>query len=332
MIYMLIAICSVVFVFSSTMLLLPKLKPIFKKIFNKKPKKKKPEPEKLKVSKAVEKIRPIVKPPELTHSETKLLNAPKNENSLSFKFSANKKPDEQTPTYNNISNSTNSPPVPSNNFYNNATPSPTTQISATTPQVYGSGGTSYNGGGSYNGGIQNISSHQNVGGMQRTPIRNFSDYKKDFNDIRNFLDSQEAPNKYNFQKDFDKFKMNQEMPFRNARFDPMEANNIRRNQNSMWNREGDFERFKQNGADKSFFRNKDDLDAFAQSELGKPKYNSYEPKIQLSKDDIERLSNLKKQEDYLNFEDEGIDLNKLPTNLKRLILNGILAKRNYDGF
>ncbi|MBR4003201.1 MAG: hypothetical protein IKI95_03930 [Clostridia bacterium] len=324
---LIIVLLVVVFIGSIILLNLPKIKKAVAKKSSKKKakKKKKKESEKLKVSKVVEQIRPILKPAddEKAERENKEIEAkregkqlpPPNEvKAIDFKYSANNNRKSVLNSLDDYDSKKNASvgftgPSFARNNQNNASP-------------------------------YSISVNKKPNPLNR-------DIKKEFEDIRKFLDLPENKNGGNLQQKYEATKA---------------ANAIKQNPiNSFKNSNKiDASLFNEPASHYADYRKKDNFlsensvsdDFNVNSNLNlntmqtKTKYSrptQYEPVVdrknkgytyKINRDTSSNVANKLNlnydRDEYLNFEEENIDLNKLSPKLKRLIITNILNRKKFD--
>lgn len=308
MINTIIIVLIIVFVVSLFLLCLPKIIKFVKTQKSKKSKKKKGKgkkkgEDKLKASKAVQEIRPIVKPAnkEKADKETKEIEAKKQgktlpgvekKQSLDFKYSATKKTS-----------------IENEDEFNPRNFAPRQMIN-------------------YNVNQQPYSITTGKG----NPLNR--DIKKEFEDIRAFLDLPENKGKQNLN---DKYEAARQSIARQSEKAP-----VKRVDASAFNETPTY-----------FSKNKDeDEDEFVVSNTYKAntKYAKPTPYPPLSAKNITpkplnykidktpvNIAELRKtagkeseEDEYLKFDDENVDLNKLSPKLKRFIIENILNRKNFD--
>lgn len=302
---LIIVLCVTIFLVSLVLLYLPKIIKFFKKVSSKKKskkKKKKKQDDKVKASKVVEQIRPVVKPKDEKKAKeetkdieskkkgTKSLNAPE-QKAIDFKYSANRKKSlvESIDEYDK--NNTKATKKDNYNPYSITT---------------GKG----------------------------NPLNR--DIKKEFEDIRKFLDLPENQTGGNLQKKYEQTKS----PKINSPLDFSKSKKI------------DASLFNEPSSHYADYRDKKNPISFNDENLSVMRTNTkyskpvpYEPvvedngpikgytyKIDRKKSFLPTVNkNLNYDNDeYLNFEEENIDLNKLSPKLKRMIITNILKRKNFD--
>ena len=321
-----IILLSVVFIGSIVLLNLPKIKKAVAKKSSKKKakKKKKKDSEKLKVSKVVEQIRPILKPADDEKAERenkeieakrqgKQLPAPNEVKTIDFKYSANNKKSVLSSLDDYDTKKTTQ-----NNFV----------------------------GPSFAKNNQNASSSPYQISVNKKPNPLNRDIKKEFEDIRKFLDLPENKNGGNLQQKYEATKA---------------ANAIKQNPiNSFKNSNRiDASLFNEPASHYADYRKKpslisensvsDDFNVNSNINLNtmktQTKYSrptQYEPVVEkknkgytykINRDNsnvADKLNLNYDRDEYLNFEEENIDLNKLSPKLKRLIITNILNRKKFD--
>lgn len=314
MINTIIIVLVVVLVVSLFLLYLPKMIKFFKSVKNKKKnsskkkkgKTKKKGDDKLKASKAVQEIRPVVKPADKEKAEKeskdiearrqgkKALPEPEKQKSLDFKYSA----------------------TPKSSIEDEDEFNPKNFATRTTIQPK-----------------QTINSPYSIQTGKGNPLNR--DIKKEFEDIRAFLDLPENKGQQNLNDKYTAAKQSISRQAANIQPKRIDA--------SLFNDKPTY-----------FSKPSDDEDDFimpsnmmrANTKYAKP--TPYAPvgntkptqkplnyKIDKTPVNISELKkgaagNNKKEDEYLKFDDENIDLNKLSPKLKRFIIENILNKRNFD--
>ena len=304
---LIIVLCVTVFLVSLVLLYLPKIIKFFKKFSSKKKSKKKKnkKDDKIKASKVVEQIRPVVKPKDEKKAKeetkdieskkqgTKKLNAPE-QKAIDFKYSANKKKSlvESIDEYDK----------------NNAKPTKNKE--------------------DYN--------PYNITTGKGNPLNR--DIKKEFEDIRKFLDLPENQTGGNLQKKYEQTKT----PKINS---PLDFSNSKRIDASLFNEPSSHYADYRNTNNTLNYNNNENLNVMrTNTKYSKPV--PYEPVVNNNNGPIKGytykidrkksfLPTINKdlnydKDEYLNFEEENIDLNKLSPKLKRMIITNILKRKNFD--
>ena len=311
MINTIIIVLVIVFVVSLFLLCLPKIikfvktqKSKSKKSKKKKGKGKKKGDDKLKASKAVQEIRPIVKPAnkEKAAKETKEIEAkregkdlpaPEKKQSLDFKYSATKKSsiedeDEFNPR----------------NF---APRQQTTQRVSQQPYSIQTG--------------------------KGNPLNR--DIKKEFEDIRAFLDLPENKGQQNLNDKYEAARQSISRQSQNVPIKRVDASVFSESPNYFSkNRDEDEDEFV---IPSSYRANTKYAKPTPYPPVGEksinPKPLNYKiDKTPININELKRgeSKQTKKEDEYLKFDDENVDLNKLSPKLKRFIIENILNRKNFD--
>ena len=327
----LIIIAVVVFAGSLFILFFPKIKAFFIKTFksNKKKskKKKKKESDKVKASKVVEQIRPILKPAneEKEKNEMKQLESQKSgkkeeqnklpaseQKAIDFKYSSS------APKKSSLLDDLDE--FDSKNFAPKGHVSNPTNFSGATVSP-----------GALSVPMQN---GINFNKPATTPAKSTSvplnrDIKKEFEDIRKFLDLPENQNGGSLQKKYEEHKATQ--------------NNSKKIDASLFNEPtSHYADYRTNTNLNPLYRAPaNDNVMRTNTKYSKPvpyasplntSSKNLNYKIDRTPVDVNALrKNLNHdRDDYLNFEEENIDLNKLSPKLKRMIISNILKRKNWD--
>lgn len=326
----LIIIAVVVFVGSLFILFFPKIKAFFIKTFKsskkKSKKKKKKESEKVKASKVVEQIRPILKPAneEKEKEEIKQLEyqkagkkeeqdkLPGNEQkTIDFKYSSAPKKSSLLDDLDEFD---------AKNFAPRGQISNPTNFSGAT---IGAGGLSVPA-------QSNINFNRAVTSPVKTSAAPLNrDIKKEFEDIRKFLDLPENKNAGSLQKKYEEHKASQ--------------NNSKKIDASLFNEPAShYADYRTNtNVNPLYMASTNNNVMRTNTKYSKPvpyasplntSSKGLNYKIDRTPVDVNALrKNLNHdRDDYLNFEEENIDLNKLSPKLKRMIISNILKRKNWD--
>lgn len=327
----LIIIAVVVFAGSLFILFYPKIKAFFVKTFKSKKKKSKKkskkESEKVKASKAVEQIRPILKPAneEKEKNEIKQLEyqrggkkeeqgkeSEKEQKPMDFKYSSS------APKKSSLLDDLDE--FDAKNFAPKGHVSNPTNFSGSTIPA-----------GALSVPMQNgINFSKPVTAPAKSTSASLNrDIKKEFEDIRKFLDLPENQNGGSLQKKYEEHKASQ--------------NNSRKIDASLFNEPtSHYADYRTNTNANPLYRaSTNDNVMRTNTKYSKPvpyasplntSSKGLNYKIDRTPVDVNALrKNLNyDRDDYLNFEEENIDLNKLSPKLKRMIISNILKRKKWD--